>query len=59
MGSSPISETEILRRIHEAQREHKHDVVFTWNQHKVKLHLPDMEPKGMYKGYEPYYRNGG
>ena len=59
LEESHMSDQEIIRKIHEAQRKHVHEIVFTCKERKVKLHLSDVEPKGIMNGYQGYYENGG
>jgi hypothetical protein len=51
----PISEEEICRRILDAEKKHIHMLKFHVGKKDIKIHLSDVHPEGIMKGYDGYY----
>tara|TARA_Y100000310_G_C20642624_1_gene794817 strand:- start:1156 stop:1353 length:198 start_codon:yes stop_codon:yes gene_type:complete len=55
LESFPIKEAEIMARIAEAKRKNLKEVVFTGNNHKVKIKLTYTNPQGCMRSWQEYF----
>lgn len=54
----PITESEIIRKIEEAQRRHLSEIEFTSPRKRVLVKIGDVEPKGIMRDGGSYYLSG-
>ena len=55
LESFHLTDEEIIRKIKQAQRDHRHEVIFSSRKKKVTIRLSNVDPAGMMQEYWDYY----